>query len=358
MSNFFGELEAQLHAAAQAQTSRRGRGRGPWRRLRSVAAVTPVLAAVAVSVAVAVLALLLVGHHHPVARHPSSGSAGLPPRQELRYINAAYRKVANTPNGPCRSGPPWVPPRTHSRPGPALLSAVGLLRRPRTPTDRLPATLQGLSGGSIYIDYVRRARVTAGISYYVVPVTSMLFADRRSPACFRAIKQTLESELPRIPARLRAPTVAAETRLASYQLRLQRQATQPGVCLVEASADGQAVSCGDTVAQLERFGLISRPGVLAGIVPDGVASVTVKYPSVDGRASQTATSAVIGNVFVTPIHRGRPLTRTFRPAMIWRSATGEIIKTIPTLGLFSGLETAGSCTETRRHSTFCGVPVK
>lgn len=356
MSNFFGELEAQLHAAAQSQALRRHRGRRTWRRIRSVAAVAPILAGAAVSVAVALVALLVIGHNHSVPRHAPTGPAGLPPRQELRYISEAFRQVANAPGSPCRSGPPYLPPTTHSTPGPALLSTVSVLRRPRTAHDRLPTNLQGLSGGSIYIDYVRRARVTDGVSYYVVPVTAMLFSNRRSSACYRAIRAALKTELPRIPTRLREPTLALEARLAAYQLRLERQDTHPGVCLIEANAQGQAASCGDTVDQLKRFGLISGPGVLAGIVPDGVASVMVEYPSVNGRPAQTATSNVTGNVFVTSIQRPRPHTLHLRPAMIWRSPDGRIIQKIPSLGPFSGLQTAGWCTEQARgrgHATFC-----
>lgn len=305
---------------------------------------------VMISVGVVVIAvsvpILLAGRDHAAhsqAQHAPTGPPGLPPPQELRYIAAASVKAENAPESPCRRDLAYLPSTTNSTPGPALLSTVGVLNRPRTRQDRLPVMLQGWSGGAIYIDYVRRARVTDGVSYYVVPVTAMLFgAERRSPACYRAITAALKAELPQIPARLRAPTLAFERRSATYWLRLEREDTHPGVCLLQSSAQAQAAFCGDTVDQLKRLGLISTPGVLAGIVPDGVHSVTVKYPSVNGKPAQTATSTVVGNVFVTQIQRGCAFTRTRtpRPAMIWRSANGRIIKKIPSLGPFSGLQTA------------------
>jgi hypothetical protein len=328
---------------------------------RLPATATGILALIGTVIVVLAVALpiLLVGrnnsgHNHP-PQHASTNPPGLPPRQELRYIAEARIRAENRPGSPCRSRAPYLPVTTHNTPGPALLSTVGALRRPRTRQDRLPVTLQGLSGGSIYIDYVRRARVTAGVSYYVVPVTAMLFSQRRSPACYRAIRVALESELPQIPPRLRAPTLAFEGRLATYQLRLERQDTHPGVCLVQSSTQGQAASCGDTVDQLKHLGLISMPGVLAGIVPDGVHSVTVDYPRAGGRPAQTTTATVIGNVFVTQIQRGctRTGSRTFRPAMIWRSASGRIMRKIPSLGLFSGIQTASQSTVYRPDSSFC-----
>jgi hypothetical protein len=71
--------------------------------------------------------------------------------------------------------------------------------------------------------------------------------------------------------------------------------------------------------------------VLGGIVPAGVATVTLKFPATTYRGHHlpplNATGNVINNVFVTPIptlfERGAWPTEA-----IWRSANGKIIKTI------------------------------
>lgn len=354
------EIRDQLRdaAARQADGPPEAPRRRHWRSARTDALAVAVSAALIAGVAAVILS---AGHGRPSSPHLSlprtshHGSLGGPPRQELRYLTQAFVQAANRSPTPCPSGPPWLPVKTHSQLGRALLSTVGVLRRARTRHDGLPATLQGLGGGSIYIDYVRRARVSDGVSYYVVPVTAMLMSNTyRFPGCYPAIRSALKADLPRVPVGLRAATLALEAKQASEQRRLERLGDHPGVCLVEASRQGQAASCGDTLSQLKRFGLISWIGVLAGIVPDGVASVTVEYPSVNGRPAQTATSRVIGNVFVTPTG-GRGF-RTLRPAMIWRAADGAIIRKIPSIGsagLFAPLKYAAWCSD-NEGSGFCG----
>lgn len=353
--NAHDHLEHQLRVSV-AQTDR---GSSSWlrrarRRLSGGLSALMIVAITAVALGVAVFAVIALRHGRPPSSHPSAAGQhqflGVPPRQELRYLGMAFIHVANTPGSPCRSGPPYEPTIAHGPPGQPLFSTVGVLRRPWTQADRLPATLQGLSGGSVYFGRVRRARVSDGVSYYVVPVTAMLLSGRRSPACERALRAALKAELPHIPARLRAPTLALQAEQAAYERRLQRQGNQPGVCLVAADHQGQAASCGATVPELKQFGVISWNGPLAGIVPNGVASITVNYPSVNGQPAQTATSNVIGNVFVTSIHAGSP--RTFRPAMTWRSAAGTIIKKIPPQGPFSELHYASWCSQ-NLGSGFC-----
>jgi hypothetical protein len=68
-----------------------------------------------------------------------------------------------------------------------------------------------------------------------------------------------------------------------------------------------------------------------GIVPSGVATVTLKFPAAryGGRTlpALSATGNVVNNVFVIPIptlfQRG-----AWPTAAIWRSATGQVIKTV------------------------------
>lgn len=60
--------------------------------------------------------------------------------------------------------------------------------------------------------------------------------------------------------------------------------------------------------------------LIAAIVPDRVASITLRYPSI------TVTAAVVNNVVVASVpHPGSPLWRPI--SMIWRTANGHIIKT-------------------------------
>jgi hypothetical protein len=58
---------------------------------------------------------------------------------------------------------------------------------------------------------------------------------------------------------------------------------------------------------------------MSGVVPDGVASVTLGFP----KASVTA--RVVDNVFVVREPRGDNPP----PRIVWRSANGTVMKTIP-----------------------------
>ena len=74
------------------------------------------------------------------------------------------------------------------------------------------------------------------------------------------------------------------------------------------------------------------------IVPDGVASVTLRYPA--GRASGysakisppvTITTAPVDNMVVVSVPRSAGGGPIWVPTMIWRAANGHIIKTFDRL---------------------------
>jgi hypothetical protein len=104
------------------------------------------------------------------------------------------------------------------------------------------------------------------------------------------------------------------------------QALHPeGIFLITVNAKAVGNDGGASTAQIEEQGLLDgnagypvRP-LTSGVVPDGVASVTLRY----GRSSLTA--PVVHNVFVAlPRRNDHGLA-----AVVWRSATGAIIKVVP-----------------------------
>jgi hypothetical protein len=162
---------------------------------------------------------------------------------------------------------------------------LGVLRRPPTPADALPASGPGSGvpplGQGIFVNFIRRARVVAGVAYYVVPVARAL-----EPRC--------------------------------------RSAEQ--VFLVEVT-DSYEGSSGATAAAIDRgklFGALGSPGGwhVSGIVPDGVAKLTFRYAP-DARSSHEAalTTTPVGNVFVATLPA---LPKT----IVWRSSKGSVIRTI------------------------------
>jgi hypothetical protein len=93
---------------------------------------------------------------------------------------------------------------------------------------------------------------------------------------------------------------------------------------------------GDSPATLAQTGMLgggSSPAgiVMDGIVPDGVATVTLGFPATlhGGRPvpALNATGRVVNNVFVIPVptlfeRGGWPVWA------VWRSASGRVIKTV------------------------------
>jgi hypothetical protein len=302
----------------------------------------------AATIGVALIAALVIAHNgsppRPTGHHPT----GPPTKAELHYLQSAYRKVRNSPA--CRHGGRAVSPATSDgTPGQALLSAIGALRRPSTPRDAWPRQNRGAitgEAGSVYVRYIRLAQVTGGFSYYIIPVSSVLSGGGAGPMtarCTQATRRSLNNELPQIPRRLRPAVLALMARAADQERKLREEISEPGVCMAwigAARGGGQGVSCGATAGQLKQWGLLADFAA-AGIVPDGVARVTLRYPASGGLPAQSATVKVVGNVFVSGLRVRRP--NQGRPTLIWRSADGRIIKTLSGSQTGHARATHGAC---------------
>ena len=320
------QLESELLGAHARRAARRRwwPGRSPSRSGGIAVAL-----AVATTLAVAAVAILLVRHapsgggsaaaHRPPATStppPSQPPPSLPSnptrdqRHEEQYL---FRAAAAVPGGACYiqvTSPSPAPSVSQGAPSQALLSILGVLRRPAQPTDKLPKRVVGLArqvipNGSlppakgIYVRYIRRARWRFGAGYYIVPAAQVNHADPVRRGCAADLRRALERELPQIPKRLRAPTLALEP-LFLAQMRYESEPHQ-GICLLALnSTGGGAAGCGDTAADIEQGHGIQTGGptgvpVAYGVIPDGVATVTLYY----GRTSFTVHA--IENVWILPL---------------------------------------------------------
>jgi hypothetical protein len=368
MSPFFDDLETQLATAARAQTAvqhttqrrRTRRRRGP-RRLTSGARTLPVALGVAVALAVALI-IVLVGHRHPPAPHPSATSN--PPasqgpifllpqhptpeqRTELTYLSAAEHQVAMTDRG-CGlhsafvgGNPGRAPNLSQGSPSPALLAMLGVLRRPQTPTDKLPPRIIGPPGQQqvypngtipqvheVYLRYIRKARHRYGANYYLVPAGNINPLLPVPPRCLTMERAALRTLLPRIPASLRAGTL----RLMRLWLEEEQHNSlpYPGVCLIGINDTGNGGgSCPPgSISEIENGrafagGAPTGVEVYYGLAPDGVRSITFTFDS--KYVHDPITALVINNVVIVRNYRGRlgPIA-----SEIWRAPDGHIIKTI------------------------------
>lgn len=341
MTDFFDGLEDQLTRAAHARARRRVR---IPRWIRGL----PALAAAGVAVVILVLALTLLHHGHPAARAAGGGIPREPQRAVITYLRDAVRHER-----PCRAERgPALPATSDGSPGPALLSLLGVLRRPTTEVDRLPRSLQtGADAEGVYVRYIRLARVSDGISYYILPAESINQRESVPLRCYTALISAVRAEMPRIPARFRTATLDFAERLASRDRQLTKTPTGPGVCLLLSGKVGSAGTCGATAPQLESVGLLSFGGPVSGVVPDGVATVTLHYPNGGGTHAKTVTARVVGNVFVSATFAS---SRLPSPTMVWRAANGTVVRTVPADARHSG--SAGFCSGPPRNhgrSSFC-----
>jgi hypothetical protein len=181
----FQDLERQLLDAIERKGSRRS----------PRAATFVVLASSALVVAVAAFAIVLLGQGKAPSppNHPPAGSP--PPKvqpptetaeggmqvlvkihanaREARDVNAALFAIWKTDRACAPVPPPYQTAATLSQAAPSstMLSVLGVLRRAATTADELPAPVSHAplltgSARTVYVRYVRRARVVAGVAYY------------------------------------------------------------------------------------------------------------------------------------------------------------------------------------------------
>ena len=181
--------------------------------------------------------------------------------------------------------------RNTGTPTPAFLSLLGVLRRPATSTDMLPAQIQSSlgDGQAVYVNYVRRAQVIDGRTFYVLPVRSR--CDSTTPD---------------------------EGVLLACILRANQRIVDAGVggdsTAAQVKADGMFLVGGSCLHT-------DQATMIAGIVPNPVASITLRYPWI------TVTAAVVNNVVVASVpHPGSPLWHPI--SLTWRAANGRAIKTL------------------------------
>jgi len=187
-----------------------------------------------------------------------------------------------------------APPRS-------LTSILAVLRRPATAADKLPRDIS-LSGDA-FLGYVRRTRVVGVTSYYLYPALQGC-----SPG--HVGLNDLETPLD-LGHGLMGGTGGGGADAAAIQ-------------------DGHDVSTGPPGSPTS--------ATITMIVPDGVASVTLRYPA--GRASGyspkisppfTVTTAPVQNEVVIRVPRSAGGGPIWQPTMVWQAPDGRVIRTFHTL---------------------------
>jgi hypothetical protein len=307
-----------------------GAHRPRWRRRIDVRPAR--LMAVAVSTAVVVAVVLVAfGVGGTRGSSPPTGSPPRLPLAEQIHVNNIIERIL----GPLFRTCGHVRPRRHlsisyGAPDSEMLSTLGVLRRSATPVDTLRPFLHaaGLNvAHGIYVRYVRLARTYRGTSYYIVPAADIGSMDAQ---CVAAGRAALRKGLSHVPVALR--------RVVAQQGDAQLVEVGPGegVFLNTATAyhqergDGSPVRIQDIRTQGGDFGFDGDGGVnltLSGIVPDGVASVTITIAR-NGERPQTVAGRPVGNVLVVPLRVPARGPIFGQATMVWKASDGHVIRVI------------------------------
>lgn len=339
------QLDAAAHRKAR-QRPRHDRFRGVgW--LRSVGAKIPAAASTATAVAIAVIAITALhsssrrtappGQHNPATRHVSPAVVVPPGPAQQQAINAAINKATNQAvhsDHACQSENRGQT-RVHGSPGAQLLSQLGVLRRPAISSPSLQTLLGGgfSAGARVYVDYIRLAQVAYGSAFYLIPEGNPSGRGSIPARCYTEMRTRLKRLTGRLPAGERAAALQEQ----SQAFRMMRAQRQPGLCFAIVTTrhvrppNGVNSGCGSTTAFLQP-GLDSGVGqgdraggqIFAAIVPDSVASVTMKFSASAKDPARTLTARAINNVvvFKIPPHTAHA---DLPSAIIRRSADGRII---------------------------------
>ena len=262
-------------------------------------------------------------------------------QREQRYVDTAVLKAVNS--AACAE---VRVPTTITRPPPAaLLSILGVLRQPATPGDQPPARILA-HDAELYVNYVRLAQTASGRRWYVLVAGSNFRPPANVERCLAAQSADFRAELPSIPKALRAETSQMfETQQRAARGRYSQPVRPVGVSLLGVnSAGGGGGGGGGTATLIDNQGMwLSEGGgtgadpartLFAGVVPDGVATVTLHYPAgkLGGFSRRTGpaitvTVPAVNNVVVVSVERaGNQATGAVTTT--WRAANGTIIKTI------------------------------
>jgi hypothetical protein len=249
------------------------------------------LAGVLVAAVIAVFAVALLGHRHsgmsgrttsnPLPPPPAAALYPHMSRSDLNQVGAAARTVFAHDRA-CRGF--HGPETTTGSPSRSLVSMFGILRHPSGSAGDLGQLLHWSPGAQLYVNQVHRARSAYKASFYVLPAGNVS-GQRGVPArCGPEEVAALERQLSTAPRRRRARILAGQRRYLAYLRYLAVHAE--GLCAgfrTTNQAGGDGLACA-TVADFERWGVLvdasvylDHAAVFWTVVPDGVASVTLRF---------------------------------------------------------------------------------
>jgi hypothetical protein len=266
-------------------------------------------------------------------------------RRAVDLINRASRDAQRTSACPQSHRPPDSTVN-HEAPSDELLGMLGVLRRPATPEDQPPDDqFRFLPGSDIDIDYVRVAHAADGHDYWIVPARDTLRFDPMPQACLHEIHKRLRQLSHGKPERVRRRALHFYNSMVKNDRRLATRGPREGVFVFDKPKDGMSGGGGGgggglrylrEHGQFGSSGINNRSAHVAGLIPDGVATVTSTFGTTYSRgpdrkprvypAPITRTDPVKDNMVSFTV--ARSAEDAFANKMVWRDATGKLVKVV------------------------------
>lgn len=247
-------------------------------------------------------------------------ASGERPSDPTRAAAQSQPEAANpTVSEPTQTGRAAGPPckvdtsvdrSTSQQPSDALTAVLGVLRTEPRPQDRFPAPARIRGTPGVQLEATRYlGAAPSGDRYYVVPLRNGHVAEAPLP---RQCVQELSGE--------------ARKRAERRNRRIGHAKPAWDICLLSETGSG-GCGMGGAAALRKRGTIGSSQGPaggsdVVGLVPDGVASVTARYP--DGFER---TVPVASNFFSYRVSLGA--SRALQAQFLWKDQAGNVIRDIP-----------------------------
>jgi hypothetical protein len=265
----------------------------------------------------------------------SAAATGLQ-QERIDLLNRAIKQVyAGAPS--CKPPDPFARPTTTTDADPSadLLNTFAIFRRPATAEElaladkerRLPA--QGL-----YRRYARIVTSASGRRQLVLPAQNAHSYQPRPQRCVDSLRRHVDVLLRGHDAAFKRGTTRVLEQVIRDEWAGPAQGPTEGVFLF--SFDGHGSGGGGGGADLETlrtkgmfisFGGSSRPSLVTGLIPDGVASIEFLYPATPGAAEIKRTVAVRDNVVSYHVRRAG-IDALVAPQMTWLAADGSVVRVV------------------------------
>lgn len=340
---------------------------GPARRRPSVrwamagVRTVPVLLAVTVTVAVVLTGLIVMRHGHAPASlggpnpaghltRPSPGQPNPSPSPASGYVNRAQQQTIARDHA-CSQPTNRGQTIDHGSPGHAVLSVLGVLRRPPLPPDHTSKVLYKIgwdAGAGVYVNYIRRARTEYGRSYWIVPEARTTPFGPIPARCYGEFRASLVRDLRHVSPVLRAQALHEQQEQQSVQRHDSEN--RAGLCFIAigghiaprpgAVGFGCSPGTAGTIPLAGGDGSGDRAGgtIMSGIAADGIVGVTLRYAASGRYPARTITSDVVNNVYVLKVPP-RTAHQPFPTQVLLRMADGRVVPASSLMPHGSGIQT-------------------